>query len=122
MPLEHRQQAPLDLPPEALLLGVLLGVVGERRGVKDAELLEPLGELGGRLGAAVVGHQVVGQAPFEHRLPKAVHTVFGVLDEVPLQVTGEARAVIEAAIEPGPLPTTRREKDRERPFVEIEMP
>ncbi len=62
--LEHGQQAALDLPPERLLLSVLLGRVRQRRVMDDAEALEAFGGLGGEHGGAVVGEQSAGQPRF----------------------------------------------------------
>ncbi len=43
--LEHGEEPPLDLGPEVLLLPVLVGAVGQRRLVGDAEPGEPLRDL-----------------------------------------------------------------------------
>ena len=59
-PFEHGQEAALDLVPPGLLLAVLIGGVGERQFVEDAQALKALAGLGGNHGRAVVGHQGAG--------------------------------------------------------------
>ena len=44
--LEHGQEPALDLSPERLLLAVLLGRIGQRGVMGDAETLEAFGRLG----------------------------------------------------------------------------
>jgi hypothetical protein len=58
--------------------------------VQDAEPGEALGELGGGLGAAAVGHQPTRQATFLEPLAQAVGEALGVLGEIPLGVTAKA--------------------------------
>jgi hypothetical protein len=58
--LEHRHQSALHRGPEGLLLGILIRAVGERGLVQDAEVMEPLADLLGHHGTAVVGHQSPG--------------------------------------------------------------
>ena len=121
--LEHGQEAPFDLSPERLLLSVLLGRIGQRRVVDDAEALEALGGLGGEHGGAVVGEKRAGQAALVEGLREAVDERLGGLVEVPLQVAAEARAVVEDAEELGLLaiaPAVR--EDGARALVEVQVP
>ncbi len=55
--LEHGQEAAFDLSPERFLFSVLLGRIGQRRVVDDAQALEALDSLGGGHRGAVVGHK-----------------------------------------------------------------
>ena len=55
--LQHGDQPALDRAPERLLLGVLIGAVGQRGVVQDAQPGEPLGDLGGRHCGAVVAQR-----------------------------------------------------------------
>jgi hypothetical protein len=87
--LEHGQQAALDLGPEDLLLGILIGRVRQRGLVHDAEAREPLGDLRGGLGAAVVGQQGSWQAARLQRLRQTVDEALGVLGQIPLGVTAQ---------------------------------
>src|SRR5271157_4650407 len=58
----------LDRAPERLLLGILVRAVGQRGLVQDAEAAEPLGDLGGRHGCAIVAQAGTRQAALLKRL------------------------------------------------------
>src|SRR5467141_4590701 len=62
--LQHGDQPPLNRTPERLLFGILVGAVGQRCLVQDAEPREPFGDLGGRHGRAVVAQAGARQAAF----------------------------------------------------------
>ena len=90
--LQHGDQPALDRAPERLLLGVLIGAVGQRGVVQDAETGEPLGDLRGRHRGAVVAQRGARQAALLERLAEPVRDDLGGLGQIPLQVTGEARS------------------------------
>jgi len=94
--LEHRHEPALDLRPEGFLLGVLLGVIGQRGVVQDAEPFEALDHLGAGLCAAVVGHDRARKTALENRLRQTVDRGLRRLDQIPLQVAEQARPVVDA--------------------------
>ena len=92
--------------PEGLLLAVLIGRIRQRRLVQDAEPGESFDDLGRRHRAAVVAHGRARQAALLERLRQAMRDVLGRLGQIPLQMAGQPRAVIEHA-----------EQDRRRPLA-----
>jgi hypothetical protein len=70
----------------------------------DAETREPFGHLGREVGRTVVRHAGAGESPLLEGLRQSVHHVRGVLGHEPLQMAGEARAVIESADKHGLRP------------------
>jgi hypothetical protein len=102
--LEHGHEAVLDPGPEVLLLGVLLGAVGQGRVVQDAEPLQPLDHLGGGHRAAAVTDRGAWHLALLDPLAEAVDQILGVLLVlVPLRVGAHARAVVEDAEQMGGL-------------------
>ncbi len=121
--LEHRHQAALDLGPEHFLLGVLVGRMRQGRSMHDAEAHQSLRHLGGDHGRAVVGHQGARQATLLERLAESVHQVLcGLLPQVPLDVAGEPRAVVEDAEQERRDPHAGGGQHFLRAVVEVEVP
>ena len=65
--------------------------------VQDAEAREAFADLGRRHGRAVVAQRRAGQAALLKRLGEAVRDHLGGLGQVPLEMAGEARAIVEHA-------------------------
>ena len=122
LPLEHGQEAALDLSPERFLLSVLLRGVRQRRVVDDAEPLEPLDGLGGEHGRTVVRQERAWQSTFLERLREAVHEGLGGFIEIPLQMAAEARAVIENAEQLRRLPLPSGRQYGSRPLMKVQVP
>ena len=119
---EHRHQAALDARPEHLLLGVLVGAVGQGGLVQDAQAGQPAGELAGQHGGAVVRHQCARQAPLLQCLAEAVRQGFRGLVEIPLGMAGEAGMVVEDAEQHRLQPAPVAAQHLARAMVEIEVP
>ena len=95
--LQHGDQPALDRAPERLLLGILIGAVRQRGVVQDAQPREPLGDLRRRHRGAVVAERRAWQAALLERLAEPVRDDLGGLGQIPLQVTGKPRSVVEDA-------------------------
>ena len=119
---EHRQQPPLDLCPERLLLAVLVGAVRQRGLVHDAQPGEPLDDLCGRHRPAVVTHPRPRQAALLNRLPQRVGGVLGVLRQVPLQVAGQPRTIVQHPEQQRLRPLAPRGHDLPRPVMVVPVP
>ena len=104
--LEHGHQPAFDRCPENLLLAVWHRGIWQRGLMKDAEPGETFGDLDRRHRAAVVAHGGTWQAALLHRLRQTVRDVLGALRQIPLQMAGQSRAIIEHA-----------EQDRRAPFA-----
>ena len=65
---QHRQQPPLDRPPEGLLLAVLVGAIRQGPLVNDPQAQQTLRDFIGHHGRAIIGHQRPGQATLLKRL------------------------------------------------------
>ncbi len=119
---EHRHEPSLECAPERLLLAVLVGAVGQRPLVDDAQAQQPFGDFLGHHGRAVIGQESPRQPAFLDRLGESVDQVLGGLTEVPLDVAAEPRVVIEDAqrdrVQPGP----GVREHLERAVVEVEVP
>ena len=119
---QHGQEAAFNLSPEGFLFAVLLGRIGQRRVVNDAESLEAFDGFGGEHGGAVVGQKGARQATLLKGLRQAVDEGLGGLVEVPLQVAAESRAVVENAEELRLLPLPIGGQDRARALVKVQVP
>jgi len=62
--LQHCHQATFQRGPKGLLFGILIGTVGQRGLMQDAQGVQAGGKLIGLHGAAVIAHQGSGQSPF----------------------------------------------------------
>lgn len=119
---EHLHQAAFPRGPEALLLAVLVGAVGECLLVNDPQPQQPLSHFVGDHRRAVVGQQRPRQPAFLDRLGEPVDEVLGRLRQIPLQVAAQARVVVEDAQSQRALPAAAGAEHLERAVVEIEMP
>ena len=88
----------------------------------DAEPEQPLLDLARRHRRAVVGEQGPGQGSLHEGLAEAVDEDLGGLLQIPLQVTAQARVVIEEAEQDGRLPLARRRQHAALAVVEVGMP
>jgi hypothetical protein len=86
------------------LLGILVRAVRQRGLVQDAEAAEPLGDLGGRHGCAIVAQAGTRQAALLKRLRQAMRDDLGRLGQIPLQMTGKPGAIIQHAEQDRCLP------------------
>ena len=120
--LEHGEQAVLDVEPEVLLLGVLIGRIGQRGDVDDAEAFETLNGLVGQHRPAVVGHQRPRKSALLDGLREPMGEALGRFAAVPLDVTGQARVVVEHAQHLGPDPASLSDQDLARGLVVVEVP
>jgi hypothetical protein len=109
--LQHGDQPAFDRPPERLLLGVLVRTIRKRRVVQDTEARQALADLCGGHGGAVVAQGRARQATLLERLGQAVRDRLRRLGEIPLQVTGEARAIVEHAEQDRRDPLAARSDD-----------
>ena len=69
--------------------------------VQNAQTGEPLGDLRGRHCGAVVAERRARQAALLERLAEPVRDDLGGLGQIPLQVTGKPRSVVEHTGDPG---------------------
>ena len=119
---EHLHQASFERGPEALLLAVLVGTVGQRLLVNDSQPQKPRGYFLGDHRRAVVAEKRPGQTAFLDRLGEPMHQVLGGLGEIPLQMTAQTRVVVEDAQGERALPLAAGGEHLERAVVEIEVP
>src|ERR1700687_1199773 len=120
--LEHGHQSALDRSPENLLLTVLIGRIRQRRLMKNAEPGETFADLGRRHCAAVVADGSARQAALLHRLRQAVRDVRSTLRQIPLQMAGQPRVIIEHAEEDRRAPFAAWRQHLARTVVAIPMP
>ena len=120
--LEHGHQPALDRCPKNLLLAVLVGGVRECRLMKDTEPGETFADLGGRHRTAVVAHRGARQAALLHRLRQTVRNGLGRFHQIPLQMAGQPRAVVEHPEQDRGAPFTARCQHLARTVVAIPMP
>ena len=90
--------------------------------MKDAEPGETFGDLGGGHGGAVVAQRRARQPALLERLRQAVGDVLGGLGQIPLQMTGQPRAVIEHAEQDRRHPFAARGQHLPRSMMTIPMP
>ena len=119
---EHLHQASLEVRPEAFLLAVLVGTVGQRLLMEDPQPQQPCDHFVGDHRRAVVGQQRTGQTAFLDRLREPVHEVLSGLGEIPLQMAAQTRVIVEDAQGDGTLPLAAGSEHLERAVMEIEMP
>src|SRR5260221_343714 len=79
--------------------------------MQNAEPVETFNNLGRRHGGSVVAQGGARQAAFLEGLRQAVCRVLGVLCKIPLQVTGEPRAIVNHAKQNGRLPLAARREN-----------
>ena len=120
--LQHGDQPALDRPPERLLLGILVRAIRERRLVQDAEPGQPSRDLGGGHGGAVVAQRRTRQAALLERLAQAMGDDLGALGQIPLQMAGEARAVVEHAEQDRREPLAARRQHLPGAVVAVPVP
>jgi len=120
--LEHGEQAVLDVEPEVLLLGVLVGRVWQCGSVDDAEASQALNGLVGQHRTAVVGHQRPRKSPLLDGLREPMGEALGAFAAVPLNVAGQARVVVEHAQHLGPDPASLSDQDLARGLVVVKVP
>ena len=89
--------------------------------MQDAEPGETFDDLGRRHGGAIVAQRRTRQAALLERLRQAVRHVLGVLRQIPLQVTGEPRAIVDHAKQNRRLPLAARRENFPRSDVAIPM-
>lgn len=65
--------------------------------MQDAEAVQSFPNFGGVHRRSPIAHGSKRQTPLLERLEKAVSDILGVLLQIPLQVTGKPRAVVERA-------------------------
>jgi hypothetical protein len=90
--------------------------------VQDAEPGEAFADLGRRHRGAVVAHGGTRQAALLERLRQAVGDVLGVLRQIPLQMTGEPRAIVEHAEQDRRPPLAARGEHLLRSMVTVPVP
>jgi len=120
--LQHGDQPAFDRAPERLLLGVLIGAVRQRGLVQDAEPSQTFGDLRRRHRSAVVAQRGARQAALLERLRQPMRDVLGGLRQVPLQVTGQPRAIVENAEQDRRAPLAARGEDLARSIMAIPVP
>jgi len=100
---------------------ILLGGIRERGLVYDAQGMQAAGELFGHHRGTVVGHQRARQSAALQGLAESVHQALGSFVEIPLDVTGQAGAVIENRQCHGLGPGAGASQDFARAVVEVQM-
>ena len=90
--------------------------------MQDAEAGEALADLGRGHGRAVVAQGGAWQAALLERLGEAVRDHLGSLGQIPLQMAGEARAVVEDAEQDGRHPFAARREHLPRSVMAVPMP
>ena len=119
---EHGHQPGLELSPEAFLLGILVWAVGQGSLVQDAQTGQPLDELVGHHGCAVIGHDGPRQPSLHDRLRDAVHQRGSGLVEEPLQVADQPRMVVHNAEQQRLVPLPIGGEHLARTMVEVQVP
>src|SRR5262249_1836490 len=112
----------LDGGPEDLDLGVRLGRIGKRRLLQHAEPCKALDDLRGEHGGRSVAQAGARQSALLECLGEAMSDNLGALRQIPLQVTGKARAVVEHAEQDRRLPRALRGEHGARAMMRIEVP
>ena len=100
----------------------MVGAVGQRGLVQDAEPRESFGDLGCRHSSAVVAQRRARQAAFLERLRQAMRDGLGTLGQIPLKMTGEPRAIIQHAEQDRDLPLAARGEHLPGAVVTIPVP
>ena len=90
--------------------------------MQDAEAREAFADLGRRHGRAVVAQRRAWQAALLKRLGEAVRHHLGGLGEIPLEMAGEARAIVEHAEQDRRHPLAASCQNFARPVVAIPVP
>ena len=119
--LEHGHQPSLDAAPEGFLLGVLVRAVRQRGLMNDTQSGQAGDEFLAHHRRAVVRHHGPWQVALHERLRQAMHEGLGRLVEVPLQVTDQARAVVDEADQHRRGPQAGSGEDLARAMVEVKM-
>ena len=119
---QHGQQTAFDRPPECLLLAVLIGTVGERLLVKDAQTPKALSRLRRQHRRAIIRHQRARQAALLERLAHSVGQILRGLPHIPLRMAAQTRMIVQnpqqMRIDPLPI----RHQDSQRTGMKIQMP
>ena len=119
---EHGHQPPFDAAPEGFLLGVLVRGIGQGRLVHDAQASQTGDRLIGQHGSTVISHQRAWQTALHEGLAQAMNQALRGFLRIPLQMTDQARAIVEHAqqerLDPGP----GWGDDPARAVMEIQMP
>jgi len=90
--------------------------------VQNTETSEALGDLGGRHGGAVVAEGRSRQAALLERLRQPVRNDLGGLGQIPLQMTGEPRAIVDDAEQDRRRPLTTRRENLARAMMTVPVP
>ena len=104
--LQHGDEPAFDRTPERFLFTVLRWCIRKGRVVQNPEAREAFADLGRRHRRAVVAQGRARQATLLERLGEAVRDHLGGLGQIPLEMAGEARAIVEHA-----------EQDRRHPLA-----
>ena len=109
-------------PQKDSCLRVLVWGIGQRGLMHDAQMMQAGGEFLSHHGRAVVAHECTRQGATLQRLAQTVHQALAGLVQVPLNVAGEPRAIVEHRERHRRDPDALAGKHFARSAVEVQMP